>query len=102
MSSLSFPITAQVNTHRTLLPVQGPQAILERATEAPDTALSCVGESAPEDIHLGERPGTPTHSIATKGISRGRRGITSSLLLLLTYQMVINYTSMKGLHSVRA
>ena len=33
------------------------------------------------------------------GVGLWGKGITSALLLLFTYQMIINYTSIKGLHS---
>ena len=36
------------------------------------------------------------------GVGLWGTGITSSLLLLFTYQMIINYTSIKGLHSLQA
>lgn len=36
------------------------------------------------------------------GVGLWGKGITSSLLLLFTYQMIINYTSIKGLHSLQA
>jgi hypothetical protein len=47
---------------------------------------------------------TSSHTVATQGNGSWAVGgwITSSLLLLFTYQMIINYTSIKGLHSLQA
>lgn len=104
----TFPLPEQPCTYGTLLhcsvpsgfPVAGQTWAVPASTEL-WWPICIYSQSV---IHLIEYMGTSSHNVTTQGNRTGlwTKEITSSLLLLFIYLMIINYMSIKGLHSLQA